>query len=172
MSTGLRDKNIFPDMNIPQIYTCANQENNYAVVVRMVEQVANTTSFFSDEWYFQHFDGKIERFGEWFIFNYGDCALCVMSIDGKPELKVDGQNVRLINKFYEGEEKILVEIRLVSSWAIVALDNCDNIEETLSNTHVSKTEAFDPRYSRFMQPFVLKCSNAVLHFDPDDIPLI
>ena len=172
MSTGIKDKNIFPDLNIPKIYTCSSQERNVSVVVRMVEQIANTTSFFSDEWYFQHFDGNIQRFGEWYVFNYNDCALCIKSFDGDLELIQDGEKVRLINKFYEGEEKLLVHTRFVHSWAIVALDSCEQIEKTLSEIKTSKKEIFDPRYSRFSQPFILTCGDAVLNFDPDNIPLI
>ncbi len=172
MSTGIKDKNIFPDMNIPKIYTCSNQEKNIAVVVRMVEQIANTSSFFSDEWYFQHFNGKIQIFDDWYIFNYGDCALCIKSFDGNLELHQDGEKVRLINKFYEGEEKLLVLNRAIHSWAIVALDNCDNIEKELSKLNTSKKEIFDPRYSRFSQPFILTCGDAELNFDPDKVNLI
>lgn len=171
MSTGIRDKNLFPDLNIPKIYTCANQEKNMAVVVRMVEQIANTSSFFSDEWYFQNFNGKIQTFGEWYIFNYGDCALCIKSFDNKLEIQQDGNKVRLINKFYEGEEQLLVINRDIHSWAIVALDNCNNIEKELSEIQTSKKTLFDPRYSRFSQPFILTCGESVLNFDPDTVNL-
>lgn len=172
MSTGWKDKNLFPDVNIPDIYTYSNQHRNTAVVVRMVEHVANTSSYFADEWFFQHFDGEIKQINDWYVFDYGDCALCIKCLDGVLELKKEGEKVRLINKFYEGQEKLLVCSRYLSSWAIVALDSSEDIEEKLSNTTVLKENIYDPRYSRSTKPFKLTCGNACLEFDPDKINLI
>lgn len=172
MSTGWKDKNLFPDMNIPSIYTYSAQEKNTAVVVRMVEHVANTTSFFSDEWFFQHFDGEVKSISDWYVFDYGDCALCIKCLDGKLELRREDGKLRLINKFYEGSEKLLVCPQYLNTWAVVALDSCDDIEGELAKISTSKENIYDPRFSRNSAPFKATCGDAVIEFDPDKIQLI
>ncbi len=172
MSTGWKNKNLFPDMNIPDIYTYSKQERNMAVVVRMAEHIANTSSYFGDEWFFQHFDGELKIIQGWHVFDYGDCALCIKFLDGNPEIIRDGEKIRLVNKLYEGNEKLLVCSRFISSCAIVALDSCEDIERELYRISVSKKNIYDPRYSREASPFTLTCGDAVLDFDPDKTYLI
>ncbi len=172
MSTGWKNKNLFPDANIPSVCTYSQQERNTAVVVRMVEHVANTTSFFSDEWFFQHFDGEVKNVGDWYVFDYGDCALCIKSLDGTLELRQEDGKIRLINKFYEGSEKLIFCSRYLSTWAVVALDNSNDIEGELAKINTTKERIYDPRYSRGTPPFKAICGDAVLEFDPDKIYLI
>lgn len=173
MATGLRDKTLFPDdENVPDVFTYSAQKGNKAVVVRMLKHLANNTSYLSDEWYFQHFSGEIRNIGGWYVFDYGDCALCIKLFDGDLELKRDDEKIRLINKFYEGEEKLVIRDKLVSSWAVVALDNSNNIEFELSKINASKEDIYDPRYSRTISPFEITCGEASFVFDPDKTYLI
>ena len=171
-AVGLRDKTLFPDENIIDSYTFGNQADNCSVVVRMVEHIANRASYFADEWYFQHFDGKVQTVGDWFVFNYGDCALALKSLNGKLELIQNGENVRLVNKLYDGEDKFLVCRRFISCWAAVALDSTEDIEGQLAKIPASAEKILDLRYSREDPRMLLTCGNATMDFDPDKTDLI
>jgi len=172
ISTGWKDKTLFPDENIPDLLTYSAQTDNCAVVIRMVEHLANVTSEFTDEWYFQHFDREVRQYGKWFIFDYGDCALCLQALDGDGELLRDGERIRVVRTFYKGEEKLVVHRRLVSSWAIAALDDCTDIERQLDAIPVSLSEIEDLRYPRISPCLRGVCGEAVLEFDPDKSDLI
>lgn len=172
MAIGLCDKTLFPDENIVDTYTFSAQERNCAVVARMVEHIANASSYFADEWYFQHFDGQIRTVGDWFVFDYGDCALCLRSFTGKLEVLQEGENVRLVNKLYEGPEKLLICRRFISAWGVVALDSCEDIEGQLAKIHASASKIKDLRYARENPCLRLCCGEATMDFDPDKTDLI
>ena len=172
ISSGWKDKNLFPDANVPDIYTYSAQKDNTAVVVRMVEHMANKTSFFSDEWYFLHFDGEIKNIDDWYVFDYKDSVLCVKSFDGNLRLERDGEKVRLMNVLAECPERLVVCHRYISSWAIAVFDGNENIEEKLNGLDAKKENVYDPRYSRLNPPSILTCGEAKLEFDPDKTDLI
>ena len=172
MATAYIDKTLFPDENIVDTYTFSAQDGSCAVVARMVEHIANRASYFADEWYFQHFDGKVQTVDDWFVFNYGDCALALKSLTGKLELVQNGENIRLVNKLYEGEDKLLVCRRFISCWAAVALDSTVDIEGQLAKIPASAEKILDLRYSREDPCLRLTCGSAVLNFDPDKTDLI
>lgn len=172
ISTEWKDKNLFPDENVPDIYTYSAQMNNTAVVVRMIDHFANKTSFFSDEWFFQHFDGVIKNIGDWFVFDYGDCSLCIKAIGGTLRLEQDGETVRLMNVLYEGNEKLIVRHRIINTWAVTVFDNNCDVEAELKKLQVTKENIYDPRYSRLIPPFRLTCGEATIEFDPDKTQLI
>ena len=172
MATGWRDKTLFADENIPDFLTRSAQQDNCAVVIRMVEHLANVTACFTDEWFFQHFDGEIRRHGDWYLFDYGDCCLCLRSLSGSLELQREGSTLRLMQKIYEGEEKLVVARRLISAWAVVALDACGCPEARLDAAAAAMTSVQDLRYARSTPCLRAVCGGAVLDFDPDKTDLI
>lgn len=172
MAAGWQDKTLFPDENIPDFLTRSAQADNCAVVIRMVEHLANVTSCFTDEWYFQHFTGEIRRYGDWYLFDYGDCCLCLRSLSGPLELVRNGSVVRLMRRLYVGEEKLVVARRLISAWAVVALEDGQNAETRLENAAASLVEVQDLRYARSTPCLRAVCGDAVLDFDPDKTDLI
>lgn len=171
-AAGWEDKKLFPDENIIDSYTYSAQEDNCAVVARMVEHIANQASYFADEWYFQHFHGQIKQVGDWFVFDYGDCALALQSLNGKLKLIQNGENIRLANVLYDGEDRLFVCRRFISCWAVVALDSTENLEEQLQKIPAAAENIQDLRYAREDPCKRLSCGNAVLNFDPDKKDLI
>jgi len=171
-AAGWEDKKLFPDENIIDSYTYSAQEENCAVVARMVEHIANQASYFADEWYFQHFHGQIKQVGDWFVFDYGDCALALQSLNGKLKLIQNGENIRLANVLYDGEDRLFVCRRFISCWAVVALDSTENLEEQLQKIPAAAENIQDLRYAREDPCKRLSCGNAVLNFDPDKKDLI
>jgi len=172
MADGWGDKTLFPDENIIDCYTFSDQKDNCAVIARMVEHIANRASYFADEWYFQNFDGEVKNVGDWFVFDYGDCALALKSLNAKLEMIRNGENIRLVNKLYDGEDKLLVCRRFISCWAAVALDSTDDLEGQLAKISAGCEKIKDLRYSREDPCLRLVCGNASLDFDPDKTDLI
>ena len=172
ISSGWTAKTLFPDENIIDSYTFSQQKDNCAVIARMVEHIANKASYFADEWYFQHFDGEVKNIGDWFVFDYGDCALALKNLTGKLEMIREGENIRLVNKLYDGEDKLLVCRRFISCWAAVALDSTEDIEGQLAKIPTSAEKLLDLRYSRENPRMLLTCGSATMDFDPDKTNLI
>ncbi len=172
MAVGWTDKTLFPDENIIDCYTFSDQKNHCAVITRMVEHIANRASYFADEWYFQHFDGQVKTVGDWFVFDYGDCALALKSLNAKLELLQEGENIRLVIKLYDGEDKLLVCRRFISCWAAVALDSTADLEDQLAAIATSCEPVKDLRYAREDPCLHLTCGQASLDFDPDKTDLI
>lgn len=158
---------LFADENMPDVVTQCNQVNNTAVIVRSVRYLANKASYFADEWYLQHFDGELSEYNEWYTFNYGDCMLAVKPINGSAEIIRNGEKIRLTQKFYEGEEKLLVNRYVTFSWAVVVLDDVNNWQDELDKTEVSYVAIKDFRFPRDdNSPFRITCGEAALDFEP------
>ena len=161
------DNNLFADENIPDILTECNQKNNTAVIVRKVTHLANRASYFADEWYFQHFDGEISEYKEWYVFDYGDCVLAVKPLNANVEIMRDGENIRLAQKFYDGEEKLLVHRYLVAAWAAAVFDSSQDWQNELDKIKTSYTSIPNPYFPRTDNtPFKITCGEASLDFEP------
>ncbi len=157
---------MFSDENIPDVLTVCNQKDNTAVIVRTIGHLANSASYFADEWYFQHFDGELFMYNGWYVFDYGDCALAVMPVNGEADIIRSGENIRLAQKFYDGEEKLLVSRQWITAWAAVVIDNAENREAQLDEVKTEYTEIKDLRFPREHKPFKISCGKAQLDFEP------
>ena len=114
----------------------------------------------------------MKTIGDWFVFDYGDCALALKSLNAKLEMIREGENIRLVNKLYDGEDKLLVCRRFISCWAAVALDSTEDIEGQLAKIPASAEKVLDLRYSREDPRMLLTCGSATMDFDPDKTDLI
>lgn len=162
------DNALFGDENIPDVFTVCDQQENAAVVVRTMSHIANKCSYLADEWYFQHFNGEIRNHNDWIIMDYGDCVLAVKPLNGQVKISRDGENVRIAQVLYDGEEKLLTKHRLTTVWAVAVFDGNDSIGSKLDKLGASYEEINDLYYSRpVAKPFKIKCGGAELEFDPD-----
>ena len=84
----------------------------------------------------------------------------------------NGENIRLVNKLYDGEDKFLVCRRFISCWAAVALDSTEDVEGQLAKIPAGAEKILDLRYSREDPCLRLTCGNATMDFDPDKTDLI
>lgn len=156
---------IFVDENIPDFSTWSDQENNTAVVVRTLSHVANKSSYLADEWYLQHFDGMFAEYKDWCVFHYGDCVLAVKPLNGRVTVTRDGENIRVAQVLYQGEEKLLVLRECTTAWAVVVLDKAEDWERQLDSIHTSYEEIKDLRFPRVQKPFRVTCGAAELVYD-------
>ena len=162
------DNAVFEGENIPDMFTVCDQKDNAAVVVRTMSHIANKCAYLADEWYLQHFDGEITEHNGWVVLDYGDCALAVKPLNGEVKINRSGENVRIAQVMYEGEDKLLTKRRLTTAWAVAVFDGNDNIGSKLDALGTEYEEINDLYYSRpVAHPFKVKCGGAELEFDPD-----
>ncbi len=162
------DNALFGGENIPEVMTLSNQKDNTAVVVRTISHVANNCSYLADEWYMQHFDGKIFEHNGWIVFDYGDCALALKALSHTAKITCEDVSVRVAQTLYDGADKLLVKRRLTTAWAVAVFDRGTNVCASLDELCVSSEEINDLYYPRpVAKPLSLKCGEAQLVFDSD-----
>lgn len=166
-NSGARRTSLFNDKNIPEVDILCEQKENVAVIVKQMKNIANKVSYLADEWFVPSFLGKIEKNGDWFVINYGDCALAVKAINGVIECTKDGESIRLSQCVYDGEELMLVKRRWITCWAVVAIDDVCDLKDKLDKIKTDYIVKPDLRISRETHPFVVSCGDAKLYYDPD-----
>lgn len=158
---------LFADENIPDEHTFAEQSGNTAVVVRSIKNLANKASYLADEWVAKQFDGKLEQYNDWVVFNYGDCILAVKSFNNSVKVEQNGKEVRVSQIFYEGKEKYLVNKNVITTWAIVVIDEVRGYKKELDSIKTSFEEKTDLEIPRRSMPFEITCGKAKILYDPD-----
>lgn len=159
------DNKLFMGENIPYVNTYSKQQGNVAVVVRDVRQIANTISYFADEWFLPRFLGKIRQYKQWYVFEYEECLFAVSAINGKAEIRQEGENWKLVQVCYEGEEKEFALKEWIALWCVVALDTTQDWQAQLDEKEVVYTEKRDYKFPRNYQPFRIACGDVHLDFD-------
>ena len=161
------DNKLFAGENIPLENTYSTQEGNTAIVVRDLRFIANSVSYFADEWLVQRFRGEVIEYKNWTVFHYGDCVVAVCSPLNPTKLKKEGDTVRLAQVCYEGEEKLLIQREWTGVWCIVALDNPDGWQKALDEKEVKIQDAPDGLTPRIHYPQLkIRCGETEMLFDP------
>lgn len=161
------DNKLFAGENIPLENTYCKQEGNTAIVVRDLRFIANSVSYFADEWLVQNFRGEVIEYKNWTVFHYGDCVVAVCSPLNPTKLKKEGDTVRLAQVCYEGEEKLLIQREWTGVWCIVALDNPDGWQKALDEKEASVKDAFNGKTPRIHYPqWKIRCGEIEMDFDP------
>lgn len=158
---------LFEDENIPDCFTISKQDANTAVVVRGMYHIANKASYLADEWYLQHFDWEFCEYNDWFVLNYKDCVLAIKPLGGSAKVTRNGEKIRISQVAYDGEEKLIIKRKWITSWAVAVLDTAENYEAELDKIATSYEVISDLRYSRIIPPIKITCGKAELTFDPD-----
>jgi len=156
---------LFKDGNMPLINTYSNQSENMAVVVRDIRKVANTFSYLADEWYLPRFSGEASKYKNWFVFSYNDCMYAITSPTSELILRKDGENMRLSQVCYDGEEKFSAIQEWIATWCVVALDDTSDWQKKLDETEVKFEERSSLDIPRIYNPFTISCGGAKLDFD-------
>lgn len=162
---GYLSASIFPDENIPDTWTYAEQVKNQAVIVRSMSHIANRSSYLADEWYLQHFKGEVCEYLGWYVFDYGDCALAVKPLNGEARVIRDGEKIRVARVLYEGDEKLLVRRKEITAWAVTVFDGDEDFREILKSLPAYYDEIKDLRYPREIPLFQAVCGEAKIMFD-------
>ncbi len=169
---------LFDDGNITVFTTTSAQEHNISVVVRSANNVANTASFICDEWCVPKGAEKIDSVKingrTWYIVYYKDCAMALCPLDGieyasetrnkmKTCVDTSGSFSTVSTMLYEGDEKLVFAQRLESAWAIVAIENLENVEDYIKSIKISDEvlEDYETSIWHFMKKRKIVCSDGI-----------
>jgi len=183
-----RHLRLFSETTSPEIRTICSQNENIAIVNRSLENISNNASEIVDEWVIQDFSDmcyiKTINQREWIILDYIKCRIAITALSsmdygnedyekGTYKIEKNSSLLKIMHFFYKGEEKLIRQHRLENAWIVVALDDAENIGETLKHIQISDKVYLDgilPRqpYEKLRTTTVLKDEKEVvtLTIDP------
>lgn len=144
---------LFEDGNLKTVMTNSSQNKNIAIVSRGINKLANSASAIYDEWCIPKNDNTvieaIEYKGrKWYLISCDNRAIALTHLGGFAHGYEGRGNIEICisesgifdtvsAKLYYGEQKILFDERLESSWIIIAFEDKNKIPEDIEQLEIT-----------------------------------
>jgi hypothetical protein len=129
---------LFRESYYPDIQLRSAQHENVLIVVRSMSGIHHHFSEAADEWMVKRFTGNVSTYMSeagvsWIVLHFEMADVAVAALNGissdmgkrvaiRPELEREGDQVRIRQVLYRGEEQLHHIARLETGWAVVHFD--------------------------------------------------
>ncbi len=143
---------LFEDGTLKTVMTNSAQNDNIAIVSRGINKLGNTASAIYDEWCVPKKHNGIclveVNNKKWYIISYDKCAVALCHLGGfahgysergETEITLGKNGIfdTVSAVLYKGDQKMLCDERLESTWIVIAFEDKTGIEETLAQVEIT-----------------------------------
>lgn len=167
---------LFEDNNIPDYKTKSAQNENIAIAVRSISNIANTAEFICDEWCIPG-DREVKQYKMWYVVDdkIAVCPLDTIAFGDtkrtKPTVKVVKENgfTTISSIIYEGENRIVPIKRTELAWVVVLCEKGIECLDKITVTDEVTEDRYVPREADYTIRKITVFDGekeAILEYDP------
>ena len=142
---------LFAEDIYPFVETFSSQKDNFLLINRSMNHIANRASIIADDWKINNYKGEVNYikaninycneaakptasiYDEWMVLSYENASVAILPIPFLPICKIEAKKVEndliISQVLHEGEDKILYNRRLEAMWAVVFIEGKKDLNE-------------------------------------------